>query len=428
MRIRQSFLAAFVASSAIAVAAADAQPTSPAIPTRPSTSTTPADAISLDAKISSVKGTVQVRAADNEPWVEAKVGMRLTQGSELRTGLRSAVQFIIEPDQLITLDRLGTVKVLQAYLSRGKAKVDLGMKYGRTEYDIQATDLEHESTIRSPGSTLAIRGTQVIYEDQAPWTPNAVSLTGQARFRNDRREMLAFGGRQPAAVSANKSSAAQVAAQKSTIDPKSKFAGRTDNENDLLLTVTSGGGVDAQGLQAIQSLARIGGFKGSFIGVPPVPGPLGFELDWFSTAANPGAANLDLLVTDPKGRTASFTNPLIGTGSAQGQHLGDDSGSTGAGAENVVWGLFFLPGKYKVQAIHRGGDAAQVFVIVTQGQDAQAIKTFGIDPDPAITLQPGEQFNATVNVKKTPSASPNARTGSPSPRTASAAPKTGRGK
>jgi hypothetical protein len=408
MFILKSFLAAFITGTAIAVGVVRAQPTSTAIPTRPSTSTAPAGAVSLNARISSVKGTVQVRSADDQPWVEAKVGMKLTQGSELRTGLRSAVQFVIEPDQTITLDRLGTVKVLEAYLSRGKAKVDLGMKYGRTEYHIQAVDLEHESTIRSPGSTLAIRGTDVVYEDQAPWTPNAVSLTGQARFRNDRREMLAFGGQKPAAVSADKSSAAQVAAQKSTLDPKSKFAGRTENENDLLLTLTSAGGADAQALQAIQALQRIGGFKGTFAGVPPVPGPLSFELDWISTSANPGPTNLDLLVTDPKGRSASFTTPLIGTGSAQGQHSGDDPGATGSGAESVVWGLFYPPGKYKVQAIHRGGDPAQVFILVTQGQDSQTVKNFGVDPDPAITLQPGGQFNGTVNVK--PAANPAAKT------------------
>src|SRR6202035_4888655 len=79
-------------------------------------STTPAGAIVMRAAITSVKGVVQVRQSEDQPWQAAVVGMALGQGAELRTGLRSAVQFVIEPDQVITLDRLGTLKVLQAYL------------------------------------------------------------------------------------------------------------------------------------------------------------------------------------------------------------------------------------------------------------------------------------------------------------------------
>lgn len=378
--------------------------------TRPATATAPTTlpkgAVNLSATITSVKGVVQVRNGEDQEWQPAAVGTKLGQESEIRTGLRSAVQFVIEPDQVITLDRLGTLKVLQAYLEPGKVTTDLGVKYGRTRYDIQATDLQHQSTIRSPGSTLAIRGTDVTYEDQVPWIPTAVSRTGRAQIRNLRRETVAFGGNRPASVAADKSSPAQQAQTNTRVDPRGAFAARTSSEQDLLLDLTPIGGIDAQGLAAVRALQEITGFTGSFVGTPPVPGPLFFQLDWFGTSGQGLPANLDLLVTDPKGQTASALNPTIGTGSAIGNHGGDDRGSTGAGAESVSWGLFFPAGAYKVTATHKGGDSSQVFIQVFQGQSADPIKTFGIEPQPSIVLKAGESFSGSVTPNPTSTVTP----------------------
>ena len=149
--------------------------------TKPATvpaSTLPAGSVAVTATVTSVKGIVQIRAGEGAAWQPANAGMKLDQGAEIRTGLRSAVQFVVGNDETITLDRLGTVTVLQAIQNQGRAKTDLGMKYGRARYDIGETDLQHESTIRSPGSTLALRGTDIVYEDQAPWVPTAISREG----------------------------------------------------------------------------------------------------------------------------------------------------------------------------------------------------------------------------------------------------------
>jgi len=394
----------FGALPVMAIQATPPAPTPPPPTTGPATTgpamgstTAPAGAVVLNATIMSAKGVVQVRQAEDQPWQPATVGMKMGQGAEVRTGLRSAVQFVIEPDQVITLDRLGTLKVLQAYLEPGKVTTDLGVKYGRTRYDIQSIDLQHQSTIRSPGSTLAIRGTDVTYEDQAPWVPTAVSRTGRAQFRNFKREAIAFGGTKPAAVAADKTSAAQNAQVNTRLDPRGAFSGRTGAENDLLLDLPVTSGTDAQGLEAVRALARISGFKGTFVGVPPVPGPLFFQLDWFSVGNPPRPTDVDLLVADPKGRIASALNPTIGTGSSQGVHQGNDLGKSGSGAESVVWGLFFPAGKYKVEVINRSGDAAVVFVSVTQGN--ATIKTFGTEPDPSIILKPGERFAGEVTTQ-----------------------------
>ena len=70
----------------------------------------PADAVALVANVMSVKGSVQVRPREGAAWQPVTVGMRLEQGAEIRTGLRSAVQFTIGDDQTITLDQKGRVR------------------------------------------------------------------------------------------------------------------------------------------------------------------------------------------------------------------------------------------------------------------------------------------------------------------------------
>src|SRR6266545_1727827 len=124
---------------------------------------------SLKATITGVEGLVQVRETEDREWAKAQVGMTVGELAEFRTGPKSAVRFTIPPDQTITLDRLGTVKLLTAINDGGKLKTNLGMKYGRTRFDIEAAGREHDATISSPSSTLAVRGTKVSLYDQRPF-------------------------------------------------------------------------------------------------------------------------------------------------------------------------------------------------------------------------------------------------------------------
>ena len=64
--------------------------------------------------ITGVEGMVQVRESSDKPWHKAAVGDAVTEGAEFRTGPRSAVRILIPPDQTITLDRLGVVKLMEA--------------------------------------------------------------------------------------------------------------------------------------------------------------------------------------------------------------------------------------------------------------------------------------------------------------------------
>src|SRR5262249_16998994 len=66
----------------------------------------------LKVTIKSVKGIVQFRTTADAKWEKAAEGTELREGAELRTGPRSMVQFSIGDDQVVTLDRLGTIQIL----------------------------------------------------------------------------------------------------------------------------------------------------------------------------------------------------------------------------------------------------------------------------------------------------------------------------
>jgi len=148
----------------------------------------------IKVTVTGVQGKVQARKSSGDAWVAATEGMELSEGAELRTGPRSAVRFMIGDDQVVSLDRLGTIQILRADFESGKVFTDLGMKYGRARYDIETAAREHDAKVRSPSSVLAVRGTQFAAYDQPPFAPTAVSLNGRVEFR-DAHKLVTIGGK-----------------------------------------------------------------------------------------------------------------------------------------------------------------------------------------------------------------------------------------
>jgi hypothetical protein len=260
--------------------------------TLPSTTTTTptTDLNALQITITGVEGIVQVRESSDAKWQAAKVDMTVGPGAEFRTGPRSAVRCRMPPDQTFTIDRLGTIKVLQALQQGGKIKTDLAMQYGRTRYDVEQAGVEHEAVIRSPNGALALRGTKVSLYDQPPFTPRATSLTGRAVFATAKRQ-VSFGGRNQGKTQVDAESesaanqAAKAAAVVQVIDPKSALE-LTEAETRQLAFDISQGGIRFDRL-------IIGGFQ-----PPPkdlaaaglLPGKLNFAATWT------GFTDIDLFV------------------------------------------------------------------------------------------------------------------------------------
>jgi hypothetical protein len=352
------------------------QVTQPSLPPSEPTATTPTRGAAtspavegLKATVTGVEGVVQVRTAEDQPWQKATVGMVLDQNAEFRTGPRSAVRFTIPPDQTITLDRLGTVKVLQAVNENGKIKTNLGMRYGRTRYDIEAAGREHESTISSPSSTLAVRGTKVSLYDQRPFRSQAVSLTGRAEFR-DARKRIRFGGPGAGKLKVNEDagSAAEASLQEAFVDPGAALA-RSDAEQNLIADLLSRGATISYDYEKGIKVIRGGTHPVTDAELIPVlPGQLNFVLRWEGNAD----LNLAVLSPTPEGvqgdqRLAVYpiggANVLRNGGRTDFDHRGGPNG----GMEIAFWPGPFPSGTYQIGSQHMSGANTPATVDVFQG-------------------------------------------------------------
>ncbi|MHC4993686.1 MAG: FecR family protein [Planctomycetota bacterium] len=138
----------------------------------------------LSVRIVAASGMAQYREGEESPWNKAEVGVVLGLGAEFRTGLRSRLVFAVGDSHTITLDRLGVIQVLDAIKRDGKVQTEMGMKYGRSVYQVQVGGVEHESKIRTPSATLAVRGSKGFVQEYAGRAPMAGSDYGNVAFVN----------------------------------------------------------------------------------------------------------------------------------------------------------------------------------------------------------------------------------------------------
>lgn len=362
----------------------------------------------LKITITGVEGIVQARRSSDQKWQRVEVGQVFDEGAELRTSNRSAVRFSIGDSQIVTLDRLGVVQILRANFENGKFITDLGMKFGRTRYDIEGAGREYDAKVHSPNSVLAVRGTKVILTDQAPFAPEAVSLTGRAMFR-DVRKSVAVGSRggSKAKVSEGAESSADYQREQTRVDPRSEFSGRTEGERLLQLSLAVSGGTDFSNLGVLAFLdqARTGQFTGSLIGVLPVGKQLEFDLTWFGSTRS----QIDLSVVSPLGELVSPTNLVVNSG---GQHSGASVADQGVGFQTVIWPIQYPPGKYTVRADYITGGIESTIIQVTEDKNSdngrivttQQPKIDATSPTFTFTVDP--QAQTPLSLQKRPAAAP----------------------
>ncbi len=429
-----------VASSrgALGQGASDGESTSAPPPFEPAaeastTAETNPTSEALSITVIGVKGLVQARESADQPWRPATEGLQVTQGAEFRTGPRSQVVLFIAPDQTVALDRLGTIKVIEAIRDDEKVKTDLGMKYGRSVYDVEAAGVEHEAKIHMPGQTLSICGTRAAVFNQRPFPPQTTMIEGTGEHRSDRRGVRI----RAAALNAGRSVPAAATAPLAASVPRSRLAQLrtlafydldeeqlaifTDLLNDLMnaagigfsgerpnVTVTSeqlnalllalqkGGntGGSTYGLEVIEGQLIV--TYPSFIpaGLPGfgqpqapdmvslaasrTPGELLFELDWNTTA------DLDFGVTSPGGKKYC-PNPagaIIGCELSFDANLIEISPDAVGGPstphmESVKFKVDHANGPYNVEVVHNIGPATNFDVQVTRTRSGQGPKPVG---------------------------------------------------
>ncbi len=303
LRLAVAGMASYMAPAIAALpAAAQAGPaTTPAAPV-----TAPAEGAALDVVVLEIKGTVQVSTDNEKTWTPAKVGQHLPQGASFRTGFRSSVNCGIPPDQGFTIESLSIVHVDEAMKKGKHFKTDLVMKYGATNYSIETGGAEHESTIRTPGSTLSVRGTVVRVTDRPGFAPTAESFTGRAVYKTA-RGITSVGkkGGSYARVTANEGDAAQTALSQSVVDPAAALA-RTATDARLIAQQTSLGALVSFDNRANIPVVRDSTPFSDADLLKNLPGTLDFVLRWS------GNADLNLVVDD---------QPITAADIAQGHAL-----------------------------------------------------------------------------------------------------------
>jgi hypothetical protein len=345
---RVALAATFVSAAAAAAllpCSALAMQTTQAL--EPSTAMTAADGEHMTVTVSAVQGAVQYSTDNEQTWRPCTVGLALGEGATFRTALRSSVTFTLPPNQTVTLDRAGKMSVLRAVKEKGAFHTDVGMTYGRTRYEVQAAGIEHESTVRTPNSTLAVRGTGVLISDERPFAAEVSHFEGLAEWTSGgRRQILANG----TSTAVGGQSAADVALYQSVVDPNIAFA-RTPSEVPLVTNLLSRGAViqtnNNKGIPIVRG------------GVPPtdaqltklLPGRLNFVLRW------DGPANLDLVVGNLAGAgEAIYPATGANTSKSGGIIPFDHQGGPHGGIEIASWGKSFPNGVlYPVGVTNVGG-------------------------------------------------------------------------
>lgn len=195
----------------------------------------PLTAQDLTGEIVSVRGMVQVRGSVDAPWQMAQKGAAVNAGTEFRTGPRSSVVFRIEPNQVVTLDRLGVMKIDQAVrLASGQVKTDLSMPYGRNNYKIEGGGVEHESTIRTPAAVLGVRGSEMSTWHDFDTGSRSKEHSADFKPRNKNNVKLP----QDMQVDEKSPDAGSVSKEKETVDTDNNQ--RTDEERGLIVNRPNG--------------------------------------------------------------------------------------------------------------------------------------------------------------------------------------------
>jgi hypothetical protein len=131
----------------------------------------------LVAVVKEVDGTVETRPSVGEKWVPVKVGMKLVQGADLRTGFRARCVLDMV-DSLVQVDPLTVVRIGELSRREGTVRTRLILKQGNTAAIVEKERIESDFAIVTPSATLSVRGTENAWAGFFPDTGGAYGLGG----------------------------------------------------------------------------------------------------------------------------------------------------------------------------------------------------------------------------------------------------------
>lgn len=279
------------------------------------------------------RAQVKLHPGDKE-FVACVAGMELSRDSTICTDPKGMVWIETEGKLLraggTTVMRVGTLKQ-----DDGSVSTTIDIERGTGNLDFERGGPTGNAAMRSPNSTLAVRGTKVSLYDQPGFEPRATSLTGTAEFENFRRQHIFFGklaapaGSGKFVVTAANPDPAAVAYQETVVDPTLRGA-RTDSEQQLVAQLLSRGAVVSFDRSSGLLIVRGGSVPTNFS--PLLQGSFNVVLTWRTDVnLNLGVASPGTDAVTPP-RKAEFVYPSAGLartasgGATRFDHRGGNKG------------------------------------------------------------------------------------------------------
>lgn len=323
----------------------------------------------LKVLITAVQGRAEYRISEPEGFKAVQVGQRFDEGVEFRTGRASSLQFLIEPQEVVRLDRLTSVTVLRANIENGIIKSDIGMTRGKLSAYVDVAARPHECRVITPNSVSAVTDTQRIITDEVGFAPSVGVLEGSivASFNRQRAQRLGTPGQKNnVTIKEGRASAAATALEDRTVDPSIKFA-RSSGEEKLVQYVLNSGATVGFDRELNLPVVRGGSVPQADSDLIPIlPGVLNFVLRW------EGNSDLNFGVTvSPSGNTAGeFIYPVQGFNNSPtgGRIAFDHRGGPNGGYEVIYWPRdTFKEGSYSPVVVNQQGPATPATLDVFRG-------------------------------------------------------------
>jgi hypothetical protein len=135
----------------------------------------PAKSQVLEATLVAFKGTVDVKRPEDKDWVAAERNMKLKKGSEICTSVASTATLLLTGNIKVDVKPLTQARVDELAKAGDAVNVDVKLKFGAVEVDIQKGDLRSDMKVSAPNSTTSVSGSHGIV--RAPATQGGCRIT-----------------------------------------------------------------------------------------------------------------------------------------------------------------------------------------------------------------------------------------------------------
>ncbi len=184
-----------------AVTAQEAPKIKPTEPTRPTKAVKKYKAV-----INKVTGRAVQVNLDGKKWQVAKKDMQLPAKAQVRTGFGSSCELVFGKHTIVQVKPVSSIKLSEYSGTGKKQKVQTNLQYGAVRCGVEHGGVEADTSIRTPVSTLSIRGTwaEVEYDRGLDRDRHYVSEGGPVVVRSNSHGFTGSTGKRQYTLNAGK--------------------------------------------------------------------------------------------------------------------------------------------------------------------------------------------------------------------------------